>query len=82
MIAARLRHLALHLTALALMALWLLPVAGLVTTSLRSADQAAASGWWRAFDLQQVHLPAVAANCLARSASPPASRCQRKRAPC
>ena len=42
MIAARLRHLALHLTALALVALWLLPVAGLVTTSLRSADQAAA----------------------------------------
>jgi alpha-glucoside transport system permease protein len=57
-IAARLRHLALHLTALALMALWLLPVAGLVTTSLRSADQAAASGWWRAVLVQQVHLPA------------------------
>jgi alpha-glucoside transport system permease protein len=38
---------AVHLSVVALVALWLFPTVGLLVSSFRTADQIATSGWWR-----------------------------------
>lgn len=39
---------AVHLSVVALVALWLFPTVGLFVSSFRTADQIATSGWWKA----------------------------------
>lgn len=38
---------AVHLSVVALVALWLFPTVGLLVSSFRTADQIATSGWWK-----------------------------------
>ena len=38
---------AVHLSVVALVALWLFPTVGLLVSLFRTADQIATSGWWK-----------------------------------
>lgn len=50
---------AVHLSAAALVLLWLLPTLGLFISSFRSGDQIAGSGWWRSLSAQEQQLPPI-----------------------
>ena len=56
-------RLAVNLSALALVALWTIPTAGLLVTSFRDKDQISVSGWWTA-------LSASEENIIVRTAPP------------
>ncbi|KMW57378.1 Alpha-glucoside transport system permease protein AglG [Candidatus Rhodobacter oscarellae] len=58
---------AVHISAAALVILWLLPTVGLFISSFRTADQIATSGWWKA------PFPSVQ-NLTLRSAAPDTQR--------
>lgn len=60
------QRLATDLAALAFAALWALPVAGLLVTSLSRDGQAVDRGWWRAFTTQEVQMPAQRLRGVAR----------------
>ncbi|MBT9385010.1 carbohydrate ABC transporter permease [Pseudooceanicola sp. CBS1P-1] len=47
---------AVHLSVLVLVVLWLLPTAGLFISSFRTADQIAATGWWKALFASEQNL--------------------------
>ncbi|WP_421778867.1 carbohydrate ABC transporter permease [Hoeflea sp.] len=50
---------AVHLSVVALVALWLFPTVGLFVSSFRTADQIANSGWWAALFTQERQAPAI-----------------------
>ncbi|OCW56157.1 carbohydrate ABC transporter permease [Hoeflea olei] len=50
---------ALHLSVVALVALWLFPTVGLFVSSFRTADQIANTGWWNAMFTQERQRPAI-----------------------
>lgn len=61
---------AVQISVVLLVGLWLLPTAGLLVSSFRSADQISGSGWWRSvFPAEQ--------NLVMRTADPDASRVER-----
>ncbi len=47
---------AVHISVLALVALWLFPTVGLLVSSFRTSDQIATSGWWKAMFPSQQNL--------------------------
>ncbi len=47
---------AVHISVLALVALWLFPTVGLLVSSFRTADQISTSGWWKAMFPSQQNL--------------------------
>ena len=47
---------AVHLSVVALVALWLFPTVGLFVSSFRTADQISTSGWWKALFPQEQNL--------------------------
>ncbi len=50
---------AVHISVALLVALWLFPTIGLLVSSFRTADQIAASGWWRSLSEQERQNPAI-----------------------
>ncbi|KGF68932.1 ABC transporter permease [Hoeflea sp. BAL378] len=50
---------AVHISVVALVALWLFPTVGLFVSSFRTADQIAATGWWNALFTQERQRPAI-----------------------
>jgi alpha-glucoside transport system permease protein len=47
---------AVHLSVVALVALWLFPTVGLLVSSFRTTDQIASSGWWKSMFPQEQNL--------------------------
>ncbi|HIP23148.1 MAG TPA: carbohydrate ABC transporter permease, partial [Rhodobacteraceae bacterium] len=47
---------AVHISVLALVALWLFPTVGLLVSSFRTSDQISTSGWWKAMFPSQQNL--------------------------
>tara|TARA_R110002020_G_scaffold5841_14_gene24106 strand:+ start:3569 stop:4711 length:1143 start_codon:yes stop_codon:yes gene_type:complete len=50
---------AVHISVVALVALWLFPTVGLFVSSFRTADQIANTGWWNAMFTQERQRPAI-----------------------
>ncbi|WP_417426536.1 carbohydrate ABC transporter permease [Hoeflea sp.] len=50
---------AVHISVVALVALWLFPTVGLFVSSFRTADQIANTGWWNALFTQERQAPAI-----------------------
>ncbi|WP_394690738.1 carbohydrate ABC transporter permease [Hoeflea sp.] len=50
---------AVHISVVALVALWLFPTVGLFVSSFRTADQIANTGWWMALFTQERQAPAI-----------------------
>jgi alpha-glucoside transport system permease protein len=50
---------AVHISVALLVALWLFPTFGLFISSLRTADQISASGWWASLFTQERSVPAI-----------------------
>ena len=50
---------AVHISVVALVALWLFPTVGLFVSSFRTADQIANSGWWASLFTQERQAPAI-----------------------
>jgi alpha-glucoside transport system permease protein len=50
---------AVHISVVALVALWLFPTVGLFVSSFRTADQISASGWWSALTTQERQEPPI-----------------------
>jgi alpha-glucoside transport system permease protein len=48
-----------HISVVALVALWLFPTVGLFVSSFRTADQIANSGWWASLFTQERQAPAI-----------------------
>jgi alpha-glucoside transport system permease protein len=50
---------AVHISVVALVALWLFPTVGLFVSSFRTADQISNTGWWMALFTQERQAPAI-----------------------
>ena len=50
---------ALHISVVALVALWMFPTVGLFVSSFRTTDQIANTGWWKALFTQERQAPAI-----------------------